>query len=149
MLRSMRRRSYLKPYGPVSSGQRPNKFLIPSQSALSTPPHLHSGGSHEYFTQDAWAYLMFIRHRQTRPLPIEGKRARTFGFTQGQAFQSCRSSLKECHPEQRRSFARRMIVTAEGSAVERQGLLRLHHGQQVTEPLHGNYEQYLSPCARA
>ncbi len=26
---------------------------------------------------------MFIRHRQTRPLPIEGKRARTFGFTQG------------------------------------------------------------------
>ncbi len=41
-----------------------------------------------------------------------------------------------------------MIVTAEGSAVERQGLLRLHHGQQVTEPLHGNYEQYLSPCAR-
>src|SRR5213595_1225731 len=64
MLRSMRRTSYLKPYGPVSSGQRPNKFLIPSQSALSTPPHLHSGGSHEYFTQDAWAYLMFIRHRQ-------------------------------------------------------------------------------------
>src|SRR5437762_11256861 len=64
MLRSMRQRSYLKPYGPVSSGQRPNKFLIPSQSALSTPPHLHSGGSHEYFTQDAWAYLMFIRHRQ-------------------------------------------------------------------------------------
>src|SRR5438552_16107076 len=71
-----------------------------------------------------------------------------FRLHPGQAFQSCRSSLKECHPEQRRSFARRMIVTAEGSAVERQGLLRLHHGQQVTEPLHGNYEQYLSPCAR-
>src|SRR5438477_9514317 len=83
MLRSMRRRSYLKPYGPVSSGQRPNKFLIPSQSALSTPPHFIRVDLTNIFTQDAWAYLMFIRHRQTRPLPIEGKRARTFGFTQG------------------------------------------------------------------
>lgn len=34
----------------------------------------------------------------------------------------------------------RMIFTAEGSAVEDKYLLRLHHGQPVAEPVHGNYE---------
>ena len=59
---------------------------------------------------------MFIRHRLSR----------------------C-NNLLFCYVILSEEFIRsRMNLTIEGSAVEDQDLLRVHHGQQVTDALHGN-----------
>src|SRR5262249_6202729 len=54
-----------------------------------------------------------------------------------------------CHPERLRSRAC-AARAREASAVERQtALLRLHHGQQVAESVHGYHEEPVSPFTAA